>query len=149
MSSGYSQIPLSEECRDMFTILLPQGKFRYTVLPQGLSVSPELFDLSTAPEIRNTKDCWKNADDILEGGTSLRALDIVMRRIFAVCERRGIKLAPSKLQIGCKLRWGGVVVESVGPREGRSDVFISPDHTKIDEFLNVARPSTKKECQQL
>ena len=28
MSSGYSQIPLSEECRDMFTILLPQGKFR-------------------------------------------------------------------------------------------------------------------------
>ena len=57
MSSGYSQIPLSEECRDMFTILLPQGKFRYTVLPQGLSVSPELFDLSTTQEIRNTKDC--------------------------------------------------------------------------------------------
>ena len=81
----------------MFTILLPQGKFRYTVLPQGLSVSPELFDLSTAPEIRNTKDCWKNADDILAGGTSLRGLDIVMRRIFGVCERRGIKLAPSKL----------------------------------------------------
>ena len=46
MSSGYSQIPLSEECRDMFTILLPQGKFRYTVLPQGLSVSSELFDIS-------------------------------------------------------------------------------------------------------
>merc|ERR1712002_1097120 len=78
MSSGYSQIPLSEECRDMFTILLPQGKFRYTVLPQGLSVSPELFDLSTAPEVRKTKDCWKNADDILAGGTSLRGLDIVM-----------------------------------------------------------------------
>merc|ERR1712215_37346 len=77
-SSGYSQIPLAEECRDMFTILLPQGKFRYTVLPQGLSVSPELFDISTAPEIRNTRDCWKNADDILGGGTSLRALDIVM-----------------------------------------------------------------------
>merc|ERR1712030_222333 len=47
MSSGYSQIPLSEECRDMFTILLPQGKFRFTVLPQGLSISPEVFDLST------------------------------------------------------------------------------------------------------
>ena len=39
-SSGYSQIPLAEECRDMLTIFLPQGRFRYTVLPQGLSVSP-------------------------------------------------------------------------------------------------------------
>merc|ERR1711888_293654 len=109
-SSGYSQIPLAEECHDMFTILLPQGKFRFTVLPQGLSVSPEVFDLSTAPEIRNTPDCFKNADDILGGGRSLRALDLVMRRIFSVCSRRGIKLAPSKLQVGRRLRWGGVIV---------------------------------------
>ena len=98
----------------MFTILLPQGKFRFTVLPQGLSVSPEVFDLSTAPEIRNTSNCFKNADDILGCGKSLRDLDVVMRRIFAVCLRRGIKLAPSKLQVGRRLRWGGVMVESVG-----------------------------------
>ena len=106
----------------MFTIILPQGKFRYTVLPQGLSVSPELFDISTAPEIRNTKDCWKNADDVLGGGSSLRELEIVMRRIFGVCAKRGIKLAPSKLQIGRKIRWGGVMIESIGPRGGRNDV---------------------------
>merc|ERR1711984_30758 len=67
MSLGYSQIPLTEECRNMFTILLPQGKFRFTVLPQGLSISPEVFDLSTAPEIRKTPDTYKNADDILGG----------------------------------------------------------------------------------
>ena len=47
------------------------------------------------------------------------------------------------------MRWGGVVVESIGPREGRSDVFISPDKTKLDEFLNLARPKNKKDCQQL
>merc|ERR1712082_328171 len=122
MSSGYSQIPLSEECRDMFTILLPQGKFRFIVIPQGLSISPEVFDLSTAPEIRNTSNCFKNADDILGGGKSLRDLGLVMRRIFAVCLRRGIKLAPSKLQVGRRLRWGGVMVESVGPRDVRLDV---------------------------
>merc|ERR1712030_244498 len=140
MSSGYSKIPLSEECRDMFTILLPQGKFRFTVLPQGLSISPEVFDLSTAPEIRNAPDCFKNADDILGGGRSLRALDLVMRRIFSVCLRRGIKLAPSKLQVGRQLRWGGVMVESVGHRNGRSDVLISPDKAKLDEFLDLERP---------
>merc|ERR1711888_385855 len=148
MSSGYSQIPLSEECRNMFTILLPQGKFRYTVLPQGLSISPEVFDLSTAPEIRNTSNCFKNADDILGGGRSLRDLDLVMRRIFSVCLRRGIKLAPSKLQVGRRLRWGGVMVESVGPRNGRSDVLISPDKAKLDECLDLERPRCKKDVQQ-
>merc|ERR1712030_119190 len=75
MSSGYSQIPLSEECRDMFTIILPQGKYRFCVLPQGLSVSPEVFDLSTAPEIRNTSSCFKIADDILGCGKNLKHLD--------------------------------------------------------------------------
>ena len=149
MSSGYSQIPLSEECRNMFTILLPQGKFRFCVLPQGLSISPEVFDLSTAPEIRNTANCFKNADDILAGGKSLKELDLVMRRILAVCLRRGIKLAPSKLQVGRRLRWGGVMVESVGHRDGRSDVLISPDQAKLDEFLDLERPKYKKDVQQL
>ena len=73
-------------------------------------MSPELFDISTAPEIRNTDNCWKNADDVLGGGGTLRELDVVMRRVFGVCAKRGIKLAPSKLQIGPKIRWGGVVV---------------------------------------
>ena len=133
----------------MFTILLPQGKFRFCVLPQGLSISPELFDICTAPEIRNTENCYKNADDILAGGRTLKELDEVMRRILGVCQDRGIKLAPSKLQVGRRLRWGGVMVESVGHREGRSDVLISPDQAKLNEFFDLLRPKCKKDVQQL
>ena len=54
-SSGFSQIPLAEESRNLFTIILPWGKYRYKVLPQGLNASPELFDIHTAEEIRNTE----------------------------------------------------------------------------------------------
>ena len=32
-SSGYSQIPLAEESRELFTIITPYGKYRFTVLP--------------------------------------------------------------------------------------------------------------------
>ena len=67
-TSGYSQIPLDEENRDLFTIIPPYGKFRPTVLPQGTSISLEIFDIGSSPEIRNTIDAWKNADDILGGG---------------------------------------------------------------------------------
>ena len=41
------------------------------------------------------------------------------------------------------------MVESVGPRDGRSDVLISPDQTKLDEFLDLERPRNKKDVQQL
>ena len=47
------------------------------MLPQGLSVYPELFDISTAEEIRNTENVWKNADDVLGGGSKLEELDDV------------------------------------------------------------------------
>merc|ERR1712030_252902 len=99
--------------------------------------------------IRNTGNVWKNADDVLGGGSKLEELDVAMRRVFSVCSKRGIKLSPSKLQIGRKIRWGGVIVESIGPMEGYNDVLISPDEIKVAEFLNIAAPSTKKECQQI
>ena len=119
------------------------------MLPQGLSVSPELFDISTAEEIRNTENVWKNADDVLGGGSKLEDLDHVMRRVFSVCSKRGIKLSPSKLQCGRRIKWGGVIVESVGPLEGRSNVMISPDEAKVADFLNIKTPSSKKEVQQI
>ena len=94
-SNGFSQLPLAEESRHLFNIILPWGKYRYCVLPQGINVSPELFDINTAEEIRNTDGIWKNADDVLGGGRKLEQLDERMRRVFSVCRKRGITLSPS------------------------------------------------------
>ena len=139
-SSGFSQLPLAEESRHLFNILLPWGKYRYCVLPQGLSVSPELFDIHTAEEIRNTEGIWKNAEDVLGVESRLEELDQRMRRVFTVCRRRGIKLSPSKLQCGRRIKWGGVVIESVG--EGQSsNVNISPDEQKVADFIDIKTPS--------
>ena len=74
-SSGFSQLPLAEESCHLFNIILPWGKYRYCVLPQGLNVSPELFDINTADEIRNTEGIFKNADDVIGGGQRLKQLD--------------------------------------------------------------------------
>ena len=93
-SSGFGQLPLAEESRDLFNIILPWGKYRYCVLPQGLNVSPELFDINTAEDIRNTEGVFKNADDVLGGGQRLEQLDERMRRVFTLCRKRGIKLSP-------------------------------------------------------
>merc|ERR1711888_335138 len=69
--------------------------------------------------------------------------------VFYVCRRRRIKLSPSKLQVGRKIRRGGVIVEAVGPLEEDSNILISPDEQKVEDFLNLITPSSKKECQML
>ena len=45
LSSRYHQIRLAEASRDLFTIILPQGKYRYTVFPQGTSSSCDIFNI--------------------------------------------------------------------------------------------------------
>ena len=134
-------------CLQLFS---PWESIGTVLLSQGLNVSPELFDINTAEEIRNTEGTWKNADDVLGGGRRLEQLDERMRRVFMVCRKRGIKLSPSKLQCGRRIRWGGVVIEAVGPLgEGKSNVYISPDEQKVSDFLDIQTPSSKKECQMI
>ena len=52
---GFHQVPVDPASRDLLTIILPQGKYRITCLPQGLACSTDFFNLLTDPEIRNDK----------------------------------------------------------------------------------------------
>ena len=112
-------------------------------------MSPEIFDINTAQDIRNTEGVYKNVDDVLGGGQKLEQLD--ERKVFMVCRNRGIKLSPSKLQCGRKIKWGGMVVEAVGPvgKGLNSTVYISPGEQKITDFLEIQTPSSKKEGQMI
>ena len=65
MSSGFLQIELHEDSRDLFTIILPYGKFRYKVLPQGTASSPEVFNIATDERIKGKEGVFKNVDDIM------------------------------------------------------------------------------------
>ena len=80
---------------------------------------------------------YKNADDVLGGGQKLEQLDGRMRKVFTVYRQRWIKLNPSKVQCGRRVKWGGMLVEAVGPvGEGSENtVLISPDQQKINDFL--------------
>ena len=50
---GFHQVPVHEDSRDLLTVILPQGKFRFTCLPQGLVCRTDYFNLHTDPSIRN------------------------------------------------------------------------------------------------
>ena len=52
---GFHQVPVHPDSWDLLTIILPQGKYLFTCLPQGLASSTDFFNLLTDPEIRNDK----------------------------------------------------------------------------------------------
>ena len=57
MSSGYHQIEIPEGDQDLFVIILPQGKYRYTRVPHGTSGSMalDIFLTVTDKGIRNRR----------------------------------------------------------------------------------------------
>ena len=59
-SSGYYQIPIPEKDRDLFAFLLPQGKFRFTKLPQGTKPAGDIFNIISDEELRDLKQAQKH-----------------------------------------------------------------------------------------
>ena len=54
LSSGYYQIPIKEKDRDLFAFLIPQGKYRFARLSQGLKPACDIFfNIVSDPEIRD------------------------------------------------------------------------------------------------
>ena len=75
----------------------------------------------------------------------MEVLDVRMRKVFQVCRERGIKLNPSKLQCGRRVKFGGMMIEAARFEGETADtVYISPEQRKIDDFLNILTPSSKK-----
>ena len=112
MSSGYFQVELAEESRDLFCIVLPQGKYRYCVLPQGGAISSDYFNIATDDELRGEEGIYKNIDDVLVSASSLQMLEQRMEKMLKVCQRKNMKLHPDKIQMGCRVEFGGVSVEA-------------------------------------
>ena len=116
MSSGYHQVYMHEDSRDTFTIVLPAGKFRYCVLPQGASVSSNHFNICTDPELRGTPGVYKNIDDVLVSASSIIMLEQRMEKMLQVCLKKNMKLNPDKVQLGRRVEFGGVSIEACKTR---------------------------------
>ena len=150
LTQGYHQVAVSESSRDLLCVILPQGKYRFTCLPQGLNCSSDFFNILTDPQIRNQPGFKKNVDDVLTHAKDIKQLEARMKMLLNVCRSRNMKISPSKFQLGPKVTYGGVVLEAmkvVG--DTRRTVFMSPTEEKLEAFINFPTPSCKKDIQSI
>ena len=72
LTSGYYEVPLHESSKDITSFIIPQGCFRFNVLPMGLKASCNCLNPTTEILKKNEhKKNFKIVDDV--GGASYTA----------------------------------------------------------------------------
>ena len=102
VSSGYWHVELDEASSRLTTFATPTGRFRWTRLPFGLSVAPEIFQSCMDAAIGGLQGVGTIVDDMLvwgEGDTDEEATfdhDHNLERLLERCRQRGLKLNAKK-----------------------------------------------------
>ena len=56
--------------------------------------------MSKDGETRNRRSFYKNMEDVLTGGVDLKKMGKRHRRLFEICQKKSIKMNPSKFKLG-------------------------------------------------
>ena len=150
LSSGYHQVALDPASRDMFSIILPQGEYRYTVLPQGAASSCDIFNIITDKGIRNKKGHFKNVDDILTAATSISQMGERLHALLLLCRDKNMKLNPDKFEVSHKVTFGGVELSGerkLGDKARR--VYITLAKKRLEEFFALETPKCRADAQRI
>ena len=115
LNSGYFQVKLDDNSKELTTFLTPFGRFRYLRIPQGLSSSPEVFSKKVAHILSGLEGVVSLIDDVLIHGPDEETHN---RRLLAVLQRlkeNNITLKFEKCEFNvAKIKFLGLVLSSEG-----------------------------------
>ena len=113
MKEAYWHVRLNEESSYLTTMITPFGRFRWTRLPFGLSVSSEIFQRKLNKALNGLDGVFTIADDIIVAGCgdsdeaakcdNNRKLDKLYRR----CDEQCIVLNDEKKDVGKEIKFHG------------------------------------------
>jgi transposase InsO family protein len=130
--SGYWQLELDPECRNLTTFTTPFGRFAFKRLPQGISCASEIFQRKMTEVLEDLEGVLIYQDDILVYGANADEHD---KRLKAVMERlksANVRLNMKKCQIKKpEVQFLGRILSGDG---------VSPDPEKVQAVLNLPAP---------
>lgn len=142
LNSGFHQVPLEENSRDITSFSTDRGSFRWRVLPFGLNVSPNSFSRMMALAFSGLPPltCFLYMDDIIVLGCSENHHLKNLESVFKICRRYNLKLNPEK----CK--FFSAEVTYLGHK--CTDRGIFPDDGKIEAVKTYPQPQNKDEVKR-
>eukprot|EP00210_Caulerpa_lentillifera_P009150 g8724.t1 len=142
LRNGFFRVPLSLEIRNYFGFALDGQRFRFTVLPQGWTLSPGLFH-ERVTRITSDLGTVSYVDDLLIGAPNERILKKRVSLLFERLEKYGLQVQKSKLVFGVKsVRFLGFDISSGGKVGAES-------YLKSKEEMIQKQISSKRELQRV
>ena len=101
LTSGFHQIPVEPEYRDITTFLSPKGKFRFVRMPFGLKNAPSHFQRTMEKVLAPVADCAAvYIDDIIIFSSSWKEHLDHLVRVFECFRQAGLTAKSSKCSFG-------------------------------------------------
>ena len=91
--SGYYQVPLHESSKDIKSFIVPQGRFRFNVLPMGLKPLCNFFNPATEMLEKNEhKENIKIVDDVGDGSETTVGVRSKVKALLDLCRENRLHL---------------------------------------------------------
>ena len=137
LTSGFHQIPVDQQSRDLTTFLSPKGKYRFVRMPFGLKNAPSHFQRTMERVLEPVSDCAAvYIDDIIIFSNSRDDHITHLSRVFDCFKQANLTAKTSKCSFG-KTR-----LEYLGHTIGSGQLAV-PEH-RIASLATYKCPTTKK-----
>lgn len=140
--SGFHQIPIEKDSREMTAFSTERGSFQWKVLPFGLNIAPNSFSrmMAIAFSGLSPERAFIYMDDIIVIGNSEKHHLNNLKSVFEVCRKFNLKLNLDKSDF---FRPQVTFLGHTCTPEG-----ILPDQSKFHAISNYPKPTNKEEAKR-
>ena len=95
LTSGYHQVKVEKESRNLLCVSTPSGRYRYTTLAQGVCSAWDMLNYTTDGDMRvNGIRVVKNMHDLLFYHPTLEGAVKELESFLKFCKAKNLKLRP-------------------------------------------------------
>ena len=140
--SGFHQIELEEESKDITSFSTDKGSYRFKRLPYGIKIAPNSFQrmMSLAFSGLKPSQAFVYMDDLIVVGCSEKHMLQNLKDVFTLCRQHNLKLHPDK----CSFFRHEVTF--LGHK--CTDKGILPDDSKFSVIENYPTPTNGDEAKR-
>lgn len=139
LSSGYWQVPVSEEDRIKTAFICSEGLFQFIYMPFGLVNAGATFTKMMRKVLYGLNGVENYIDDIFVYTETFEEHIVLLHELFSRLARNNLTAKPSKCMVACS------TVPFLGRVVGEN--CIQPLDTNVGKILNANVPKTKKQLR--